>query len=463
MTRRSILTITFAGAVAMAPGEFTTAQSSPRYAIIAIDPVAGNLTQAWSVNESGAVAGTTEISFGNSNDQAYLWREGVIEALGALPGGCCSLGFGVNDLGHVVGWSRTSVFGENHAFLSRDGEMINLGTLGGPESTAYAINNHDQIVGGSEYTYDDSADHAFLWDDGVILDLGAFNDTRYSVAYDINDAGEVVGWSDTSSTWPYLRHAFLWRDGALIDLGTMGGTDSRAASINELGVVVGRAGGPNFNHHAAVWRDGIILDLHEAKDPDINASRCVAINNLGEIIGHFWDQNSGYGYPVIWDSDTAPSRRLEDDLPPNHGWDLLFMQDLNDAGQIVGDAYDRQGRLRGVLLTPVEHALDLSPVTPGLAEQVNGVRASGAAPGERIHFVYSTLGGGTLIPGCDAQDAALQLDTPALIGSARADADGEATLRFFVPAWARGRYEYFIQAVARDSCRVSGITSVRFQ
>ena len=51
-----------------------------------------------------------------------------------------------------------------------DYEAIDLGTLGGEESWAWAINNRGQVVGWSETT--DGDIHPFLWEKGEMTDLG---------------------------------------------------------------------------------------------------------------------------------------------------------------------------------------------------------------------------------------------------------------------------------------------------
>jgi len=61
-------------------------------------------------------------------------------------GGNDSSARGINDIGQVVGSSKTSS-GEKHAFLYENGTMTDLGTLGGNTSIAYGINDIGQVVG----------------------------------------------------------------------------------------------------------------------------------------------------------------------------------------------------------------------------------------------------------------------------------------------------------------------------
>jgi len=60
----------------------------------------------------------------------------------------------------------------------------------------------------------------------AITDLGTLPGGAYSQALGVNDNGQVVGLSQTSSG---AEHAFLYQPGTgMVDLGTLSGLDSRA-------------------------------------------------------------------------------------------------------------------------------------------------------------------------------------------------------------------------------------------
>ena len=80
--------------------------------------------------------------------------------------------------------------------------LTDLGTLGGPQSFAFDINDAGQVVGGADIPASGGPFpdfHAFLWDSaGGMQDLGTLGGENSS-ATGINNMGQVVGWSDTSA------------------------------------------------------------------------------------------------------------------------------------------------------------------------------------------------------------------------------------------------------------------------
>jgi len=262
----------------------------------------GTLGSAWrdssaaAINERGEIAGTNGTASGRQH--AFLWRDGKMVDLGTL-GGRDSGASGINDQGEIIGTSLTAPPARLHAFVWRNGTMTDLGTLGGRSSRPRALNGRGQVVGES-FTAGGQV-HAFLWENGKMRDLGTLGGSD-SYASAINERGQVVG---TSSTAKGVQHAFLWQNGRMTDLGTLGArfTSSTATAIGEQGQVVGtsylaKVTQTGQQGHAFVWRAGKMKDLGTL-GAGYPSSEAVALNARGEIVGGSRSL-TGPSRPVLW-------------------------------------------------------------------------------------------------------------------------------------------------------------------
>jgi probable HAF family extracellular repeat protein len=168
--------------------------------------------------------------------------------------------------------------------------VTDLGTLSGASSAKVAdINKFGQIVG-------TSANHAFLWSNGVMTDLGTLGGS-VSMAYSINDSGVVVGEAATSSG---EMHAFVWQNGVMKDLGVAGET-SAARGINSKGDIVGVAYAKNVRGGAVLWTGGQRQSLGDL-GPSGSGSTAISINDKGQIAGvsSGFATNQGVVRAVVW-------------------------------------------------------------------------------------------------------------------------------------------------------------------
>ena len=291
-----------------------------------------------SINNVGQVVGHAILTSNYANINAFLWQSGSMQDLGSL-GGRDSLATAINDAGQVVGWAGTENYG-SHAFLWQSGSMQDLGTLGGTYSVAFDINAAGQVVGAAN-TSGYAPNHAFLWQSGSMQDLGTLGGTD-SAALGINAAGQVVGQAFTSGDATY--HAFLWQSGNMQDLGTLGGKSSTALDINDTGQVVGGAGTQNYGSHAFLWQSGNMQDLGTLGGTSVARG----INAAGQVVGYSYTDVAQHAF--LWQSGSMTD--LNSLIDPLSGWTITDAFDINDLGQIVASGCSTGG-CTAVLLTPV--------------------------------------------------------------------------------------------------------------
>ncbi len=93
----------------------------------------GSASTAWSINDSGQVAGSSEVTHGSDLNHAFLSSHDGTSLLDfGTHGDQYSAAYGINNLGHVVGLSGidgAAEFGVGHAFLYDGSEMLDLNNL----------------------------------------------------------------------------------------------------------------------------------------------------------------------------------------------------------------------------------------------------------------------------------------------------------------------------------------------
>lgn len=312
------------------------------------------------ITPGGVVVGSADTSAANPNpgcfdlgatdcnvNQAFEWKDGKLTNLGALPGGYNSYAQAVNASGTVVGSAENGtpdlVLGitEFEAVLWRNNQITNLGTLGGSEGVALDINDRGQIVGFSANAVPDPVSmfgfatqtRPFVWKNGVMRDLDTLGSTD-GVAFMENKSGQIAGQFYVPGT-TNVDSIFWDENGNPADMGTLGGTNANCPScgpwfINNRGQVVGNSTlAGDASHHGFVWGQRKLTDLGTLGGDNSEANW---INGSGVVVGRADVPGSLTHHGFVW------KHGVMTDLGVIGGDACSTAYAVNSSGVIVGDA-----------------------------------------------------------------------------------------------------------------------------
>lgn len=341
------------------PGQGTDweefASVAPMYQVAEVATLGGTESYATAISDSGWVVGGSRIArdpvTGLTYTRAFRTREGQpLQNIGSLPGLLYSSATGVNDNGDVVGVAANAAnfYGSTaQPFIFRNGAWTDLDPMNrGIHAQAAGINNAGWVVGTNSFLGTGSVE-SFKWQTGAPINLPDFvgDICRISYGMAINDLGTAAGYSSRVGACGDSRAVIYPAAGGIVDLGTLGGDNSTAQAINHFGDVVGFAELPTGQNRAALWSAGRVTNLGSLG----GASFALGINDDSTVVGYFLD-NRNQQRACVWFNGNAFD--LNTLMGNGTGWRLLIATGINNAGQIVGQARNPAGALRGFVLTP---------------------------------------------------------------------------------------------------------------
>jgi len=254
--------------------------------------------------------------------------------------------------------------------------VTDLGTLGGPSGTvAYGINNAGQVVGASwTGLYGGGGaicgpfaqcplSHAFVWNTGTMTDLGIPPGANGidSIAYGINRSGQIAG----SWTYPgYFSGPFFYTGGQMNDLSPLTGTSSGATALNDSGRVVGGDGQPFLYGGGTLTHFGTLGGIAAA----------AGINGTDQIVGFSYFGGNKIYHAVLWSAGQTK------DLGTLSGGTNSRAYGINAGGQVVGVSEINTGGASHAFLYSSGTMTDLGTLG-GSSSQADAINVNGQIVG----------------------------------------------------------------------------------
>jgi probable HAF family extracellular repeat protein len=278
----------------------------------------------------------------------------------------------INNNAKVVGRALGPSF--VHAFSWQAGSLKDLGTLATDavrNSMGIGLNQAGDVVGFSE-TNGDLADSAFLFRSGVMSLV-----YRNGSASAINSSSQIAGYTKDAAG---LNHAAVFQNGIAQPASSIPTCPySEGNGINDSGTMAITAVCNGFTHFRALtWRNGVLTDLGAPFNGDSYAN---GINGAGQVVGD-WSE-SGFHRGALFSGGVVYS------LNPLPGHPSAHAAAINSTGRVVGYSQDSAGKQHAVIWQSGGAVQDLTAQLAAgsgwILETATGINDAGQIVGEGLH------------------------------------------------------------------------------
>jgi uncharacterized membrane protein len=293
----------------------------------------------YAMSRSGVVAGTRM----GGNADAFAWQE-QLQIYSAPVSSDGAWTFGANDFGWVVGYVDQGALPRPFIADPQNG-LRTFEPLGSPDGVAWSVNNNGVVVGTAR---NGVGGHwaPFIWSSSSGATPLPFPPTALGgAACSINQVGVIAGGYQVEDGMRPCR----WIGGTFESLPLPPGFGvGRGRSVNDLGVVVGVTSPDEsmFPIEGVLWSSGQGIIL-----PGLGGGTTIpnALNDAGQIVGEAWD-SIGRQFAVTWTGGEI--HRLEDLLDGVGSAELVMARGIDEYGRIAALG-TIDGVFGAVILSPV--------------------------------------------------------------------------------------------------------------
>lgn len=310
------------------------------YTFVPLESPVGSVS-AIAINASGMVAGAADDPVGHAT-RATTWVAGAPVFL-ERQNSAGSSGWAINDRGQVAGHAWDSRTGQTAAVWSKGTQTLLAQEQGTTSQFATGINNASLVVGNRSFDHGLTTQAVAWWNYDVTPLQMSGADASYASA--INNAGQIAGYLMYGDPYSARNQAVVWQGDVATPLLSNAGDNccTRAHGISDSGVVVGEsfAGGAL---KAVYWQGS---DRAVELQSIGTGARARGVNNVGQAVGQAVGVEATlFGdVAMMWDLATGSYINLNTFLSAEDvaaGWSLIQAYDINDAGDIVGHAFNQK-------------------------------------------------------------------------------------------------------------------------
>jgi len=307
--------------------------------------------------------------------------------LGSLGGNNTSAYF-LNNSGQIVG--EASLPGEVDRRLilwSASAGLQALPVFGMGYNQAVAFNDAGQIAGsylsaivpGDNYSY---KFRVFVWTTTLgFRDIG-MPEVNYASVMAMNQAGQIAGTANTNQGYK----AFVWDPvSGYRDLGSLGGYYTSASAMNNRGQIVGSSQNANNGTDGFIWDTA--SGMQQLIVPDLSNVSPRVISDTGYVWGTGNDVNTNALMYFVWDAAHGARIFPSPDTGPFANFSQLNFRGVSPSGVVVADSGSPFTGFHAFAGDPVSgfRMLTMPGVAPAFdysnSESIRGVNQAGQATG----------------------------------------------------------------------------------